>query len=79
MYKLNYDLINLIFDYDGRYENNKNKLIKEVNHNIIIYELKKNILIESHGPYYLFLNNDEKEYYNSILNQKFKDFILKNI
>lgn len=78
MNKLPNELVDLIYEYEGKYFNNKKKLINQLNLKIDYFQFYKNTILESCFTYLDFLNQDDIEYYNSIQNESFSHYYLYN-
>jgi len=73
------DIINIIYDYDGRYKENYNKTVKQINIYNDWFELKKETIISSIIQYYLLLGEESKNYLKDTQELTFSKFVLQLI
>ena len=78
MNKLPTELVDLIYEYEGKYINNKKKLINQLNLKIDYFQFYKNTILEASFNYLDFLNQDDIEYYNTVQNESFSHYYLYN-
>lgn len=68
------DITQIIFKFDGRYIENKNKVIKELKNKINFFNIKKYTILESHLPYLELENLEYKNYFMYINKKTFIDY-----
>lgn len=79
MNRLPYDIINIIYDYDGRYRNNYNKLIKELNYKAEWFKVKKETIVSSMIHYFVMLDLEQQKYLMDTRELTFSKFIFETI
>lgn len=62
MNRLPYDIINIIYDYDGRYRKNYNKLMKELYYKAEWFQVKKETVVSSMIHYSMMLDLEQQKY-----------------
>tara|TARA_B100001093_G_C25897000_1_gene622905 strand:+ start:146 stop:406 length:261 start_codon:yes stop_codon:yes gene_type:complete len=72
------DITEHIYNFDGRYIENKNKVINELKNKINIFNIKKYTILESHLPYLELENYEYKSYFMYINKKTFIDYFFNN-
>ncbi len=67
----------IIYEFDGRYKTNFNKVVKDLDNKYSWFHLEKDTALGSMVNYYYLLSKDEQEYYVKTKESTFKEFFLK--
>jgi len=73
------DIINIIYDYDGRYRNNYNKLMKELYYKVEWFKVKKETVISSMIHYSMMLDLEQQKYLMDTQELTFSKFFFETI
>lgn len=73
------DIINIIYDYDGRYRNNYNKLMKELYYKAEWFKVKKETVISSMIHYSMMLDLEQQKYLMDTQELTFSKFFFETI
>ena len=79
MNRLPYDIINIIYDYDGRYRKNYNKLLKELYYKVEWFKLKKETIVSSMIHYSTMLDLEQQKYLIDTQELTFSNFFFETI
>jgi hypothetical protein len=79
MNKLPYDIINIIYDYDGRYRKNYNKLMKELYYKAEWFQVKKETVVSSMIHYSMMLDLEQQKYLMDTQELTFSKFFFETI
>jgi hypothetical protein len=78
MKRLPNEIVNIIYDYDGRYKENYNKTIKQIDGYNNWFKLKKETIISSMMHYYLLLEKESRNYLKDTQELTFSKFFFEN-
>jgi len=79
MNRLPNDVTNIIYDYDGRYRNNYNKLMKELHYKVEWFKVKKETIISSMIHYFMMLDLEQQKYLMDTQELTFSKFFFETI
>lgn len=79
MNRLPNDIINIIYDYDGRYRNNYNKSMKELYYKAEWFKVKKETIISSMIHYSTMLDLEQQKYLIDTQELTFSKFFFETI
>ena len=79
MNRLPNDIINIIYDYDGRYRNNYNKSMKELYYKAEWFKVKKETLVSSMIHYSMMLDLEQQKYLMDTQELTFSKFFFETI
>ena len=79
MNRLPNDIINIIYDYDGRYRNNYNKSMKELYYKAEWFKVKKETVISSMIHYSTILDLEQQKYLMDTQELTFSKFFFETI
>jgi len=79
MNRLPNDITNIIYDYDGRYRNNYNKLMKELHYKVEWFKVKKETIISSMIHYFMMLDLEQQKYLMDTQELTFSKFFFETI
>jgi hypothetical protein len=74
---LPHELVTIIYEFDGRYKINYNKVIKDLDNKNEWFHLEKETILDSIGNYYYLLSKDAQKYYVKTKETTFSDFFFK--
>ena len=67
----------IIYEFDGRYKTNFNKVIKDLDNKYSWFHLEKETIMSSMGNYYYLLSEEDQEYYVKTGKKTFNEFFFK--
>jgi len=71
------EIDNIVYEFDGRYKTNFNKVIKDLDNKYYWFHLEKETILSSMSNYYYLLSEDEQTYYVNTKETTFKNFFFK--
>ena len=74
---LPHELVTIIYEFDGRYKTNFNKVIKDLDNKYSWFHLEKETIMDSMVNYYNLLSEDDQEYYVKTEKKTFNEFFFK--
>jgi len=72
------EIVNIIYDYDGRYKENYNKTVKDIDRYNDWFKLKRETVISSMIHYYLLLGEESRNYLKDAQELTFSKFFFQN-